>query len=171
MADKALMVRRVQGRIRHMGSAERDRVLRRVVRRLLNLPLEALQPHGLMASWDDVGRVAAEGMVIGAHTLTHPILSRISLAEASMEIAWSRRKLQRRLHVPVDHFAYPFGERADVTPEVRRVVRATGFRSACSTVVGDNAVSQDRFWLKRIDASRVTPRHLVRAMIDEVAAA
>jgi peptidoglycan/xylan/chitin deacetylase (PgdA/CDA1 family) len=166
-ADRALLVRRVQGRLKSLPNAERERVLRRVVRRLLGLPMEALRPQGLMASWEDVARVAAEGMAIGAHTLTHPVLSRVPVAEASVEIAASRRRLQRRLRVSVDHFAYPFGERADVTPQIQRIVRAAGFRSACMTTVGVNAPAQDRFALTRIDASRTSPRMLVRAMTEE----
>lgn len=53
----------------------------------------------------------ADGHTIGAHTHTHPVLSRISLASAKAEIRTSQEILQDILGEPIRHFAYPYGLR------------------------------------------------------------
>jgi len=53
----------------------------------------------------------ADGHTIGAHTHTHPVLSRISLASAKKEIQTSQQILQEILGEPIRHFAYPYGLR------------------------------------------------------------
>ncbi|MFA7169677.1 MAG: polysaccharide deacetylase family protein [Candidatus Paceibacterota bacterium] len=46
---------------------------------------------------------------IGAHTMTHPRLGHISLAEANKEIKGSKEYLEELLQKPVESFCYPGG--------------------------------------------------------------
>ena len=57
--------------------------------------------------------MAADGIVMGAHTRTHPILSQVTGDRIGEEIAGSRDDLARRLEGPVEWFAYPQGGPAD----------------------------------------------------------
>jgi peptidoglycan/xylan/chitin deacetylase (PgdA/CDA1 family) len=52
----------------------------------------------------------AVGQEIGAHTQTHPHLPQVSLAAAREEIAASKKSLEDRFGVSIDHFNYPYGE-------------------------------------------------------------
>ncbi len=72
-------------------------------------------------SWDEVRGLDANPLVtIGAHTLTHPALSQIGEAEASYEMAESRRVIAQELGERPRHFAYPYGSRdAAATARVR----------------------------------------------------
>jgi peptidoglycan/xylan/chitin deacetylase (PgdA/CDA1 family) len=168
VSDRLLVIKRLQTRLKRLPASDKDRALRMIVRQIAGRPIDELPIDGLMCTWDDLKRLAAGGMTIGAHTLTHPVLGRVSTADASTEIAASRRLLQKTLRVPVDHFAYPFGARGDVTPQVRAIVQAAGFRSACTTVTGVNQSTQDRLMLKRVDGTHVSTRQLVRAMTEEL---
>src|ERR1700691_3986057 len=60
----------------------------------------------------ELKRLAEAGMSVGAHTLTHPVLSLCSDEAARCEIQGSKTELERVLGKPVWAFAYPFGNPA-----------------------------------------------------------
>jgi peptidoglycan/xylan/chitin deacetylase (PgdA/CDA1 family) len=99
------------------------------------------------------------GMDVGAHTLTHPILSRLSLEQARAEIGGSKEALERLLGEPVRLFAYPNGVPAeDYGPEHAALVRDCGFDAAVSTAWGAASAQSDRYQLPRFtpwDRSRL----------------
>jgi len=88
----------------------------------------------------------AAGNWIGAHTCTHPRLSKIPRDRAREEIFSSKKKLEDRFGQPVEHFAYPFGDYDDVVVEM---VRAAGFKTACTMDRGVNDQNTNLFRLKR----------------------
>ncbi len=63
----------------------------------------------VMLSWRQVRELRSYGIEIGAHTLTHPDLTRLAPAHARGEILRSQSLLQDALGAPVVSFAYPFG--------------------------------------------------------------
>jgi peptidoglycan/xylan/chitin deacetylase (PgdA/CDA1 family) len=69
------------------------------------------------------------GFEIGAHTLTHPLLSTIPIPEAKNEIAGSKKKLEDLFGVHVEHFAYPWGDYNDAVVDL---VGEAGFKTACT---------------------------------------
>jgi peptidoglycan/xylan/chitin deacetylase (PgdA/CDA1 family) len=75
-------------------------------------------------------QLAAAGMSIGAHSLSHPILARASEELAWREISESRNVLEKALGQTVWAFAYPFGDAATVTGRDLRLAEQAGFRCA-----------------------------------------
>ncbi len=112
-------------------------------------------PEPLM-NREEIGRWLADGHDIGAHTCTHPFLTRIPLQQAREEIISSRRKLEDLFQRPVVHFCYPFG---DWNAAVRAIVAEAGFRTAVTTASGFNAPGADPFALLRF-----TARHRTRSL-------
>ena len=107
-------------------------------------------PDDLMMRSDQVRQLRAGGMLVGAHTVSHPILATLSDDEARHEIAACREHLQSLLGEPVMHFAYPNGRPgADYNDESVRIVRELGFDSAVSTAPGAARSPTDRFQLPR----------------------
>jgi peptidoglycan/xylan/chitin deacetylase (PgdA/CDA1 family) len=88
--------------------------------------------------WDDLAPVAAAGIEIGAHTITHPALDAVPVAAARREVFGSREALEDHLGMPVRSFAYPHGYNS---ARVRSIVAEAGFHSAC---VVRNALSSER---------------------------
>jgi peptidoglycan/xylan/chitin deacetylase (PgdA/CDA1 family) len=88
----------------------------------------------------------AAGHQIGAHTCTHPRLSQLSEAQAKEEISASRKKLEDRFGVLIDHFAYPYG---DYNPATIELVREAGFKTAVTMHRGINLPDTPLFELKR----------------------
>jgi peptidoglycan/xylan/chitin deacetylase (PgdA/CDA1 family) len=75
-------------------------------------------------------QLAAAGMSIGAHSLSHPVLARASEELARREISESRSVLEKALGQMVWAFAYPFGDAATVTGRELRLAEEAGFRCA-----------------------------------------
>lgn len=107
-------------------------------------------PTDLMMRTEDVRRLHADGMTIGAHTVNHPVLNRISEDEARAEIALGRSRLEEITGAPVRLFAYPHGKPAeDYGPPHVRLVRELGFDGAVTTAWGAARFGADPFQLPR----------------------
>lgn len=70
------------------------------------------------------------GMTIGAHTLSHPMLSQCSSDLARTEITQGRLRLEAVLGKPVWAFAYPFGTSESVTLQVLEMAKDAGYDAA-----------------------------------------
>lgn len=102
-----------------------------------------------MLNWDDVHALRGLGFRIGAHTVTHPILSRVTTERARAEIVGSREMIQEACGAAPRAFAYPNGGAADYTPEVVEIVRNAGFTCAVTTRFGVNASRTSPWELRR----------------------
>jgi peptidoglycan/xylan/chitin deacetylase (PgdA/CDA1 family) len=72
----------------------------------------------------------AAGHTIGAHTRTHPDLTKIPPDRAREEISGSKKSLEDRFGVAVQHFCYPYGK---FSPAVRDLVAEAGYETAVTT--------------------------------------
>lgn len=77
----------------------------------------------------EIREMAAAGIEIGAHTVTHPDLSLCSYEECLQEMIDSKRALEAIVGEPVTTFAYPF---ARYSPEAERAAADAGFSAAVS---------------------------------------
>lgn len=89
-------------------------------------------------------------MEVGAHTISHPILTRLSPAAAFDEMRGGQQRLQEILDEPVTLFAYPNGvPNQDYTAEHARMARDCGFVAAVSTAWGAASARSDRYQMPR----------------------
>ena len=102
-----------------------------------------------MLGWDDVHALLGLGCAIGAHTVSHPILSRVSDDRAACEIGDSRRMIEAGCGLAPRAFAYPNGQPADYTATTVRLVREAGFDCAVTTRFGQNGPGTPLFELRR----------------------
>lgn len=89
------------------------------------------------------------GHEIGAHTRTHPKLSKIPLDRAREEIVGSKKSLEDRFGVAIRHFCYPYG---DYSPAVRDLVQEAGYATGATTRPGIFRPGADLFSVPRIGA-------------------
>jgi peptidoglycan/xylan/chitin deacetylase (PgdA/CDA1 family) len=87
-------------------------------------------------SWDDVRRCGTRGATFGAHTVTHPILSRVDDAAAREEIGISWRRLRAETSALSQVFCYPNGGALDYTAREPEVLASFGFDAAVTTAPG-----------------------------------
>ena len=85
---------------------------------------------------------------VGAHTVTHPLLSAHNTALQRDEIQRSKVLLEDVMGHPVTSFSYPYGA---YTKETTALIREAEFKCACSTVKTAVWQRSDRFQLPRCD--------------------
>jgi peptidoglycan/xylan/chitin deacetylase (PgdA/CDA1 family) len=78
----------------------------------------------------ELKQLDSAGMTIGAHSMSHPLLSRLPPELARAEIAQSRACLEAVLGKRVWAFAYPFGDPQSVTPEILDMAEDAGYAAA-----------------------------------------
>ena len=108
---------------------------------------------GLYMTWDQVRELSVSGIEFGAHTTTHPILTRVPLSQVEAELSVSKRRVQEETGKPVISFAYPNGGASDFSPEIVRLVEKTGFDLAFTLIPGPtsfHAVKKNPFTIRRV---------------------
>jgi peptidoglycan/xylan/chitin deacetylase (PgdA/CDA1 family) len=95
---------------------------------------------------DQLHAVVAAGMTIGAHTMHHVDLARVSPSVAADEITRSRSVLQQLTGQPVADFAYPYGI---FSSRVVEMVASAGFADAATTEPGMRQYASQPFLLRR----------------------
>lgn len=106
--------------------------------------------HDLMLTAEMVANLDRHGVEIGAHTVTHPILTSLDDASARDEIRTGKEQLESMLGKPVRLFAYPNGKVGkDFDARHVAMVREAGFEAAFTTSVGAITRDHDRFQCPR----------------------
>ena len=87
-------------------------------------------PPYMPMSWDQARSLERSGVTFGPHTVSHPILSRISAEAAEREIVDSWRRLNEELSRPVPVFCYPNGGSVDFGSREVGIMRRLGLVGA-----------------------------------------
>lgn len=107
-------------------------------------------PDDLMMTSREVKVMRQAGMQIGAHTVSHPILARLTDEQARQEIQGSKHFLEQLLGERVGLFAYPNGKPGeDYTTHHVDMVRGLDFDAAVSTQWGASGTADDLFQIRR----------------------
>jgi peptidoglycan/xylan/chitin deacetylase (PgdA/CDA1 family) len=133
--------------LKRLPDEERRRQLTRLEAELR--PAGPERPKRLMLTWDEVGALRDLGFSIGAHTVSHPILSRTTPERAWHEIHGSKRAIEQVLGDRVRAFAYPNGAAEDYDETTTQLVRQAGFTCAVTTRRGLNRAGTSPFELRR----------------------
>jgi peptidoglycan/xylan/chitin deacetylase (PgdA/CDA1 family) len=110
----------------------------------------------LMLDRTGLRQLAASGMTIGAHSLSHPILARVTEDLAWREISESQKALEKVLGKTVWAFGYPFGNAATVTGRDVQLAERAGFRCAFMntgggfSAKGHSGAKMNRFAIPRV---------------------
>ena len=112
--------------------------------------------------WEQLRELARQGLTLGAHTRTHPLMNRLPVMEAVEEALGSLEDLRANIGNTPPVLAFPGGEFSEAI-----VKRLRGsFELAFTTCRGLNDLRAcDRMRLRRINVGRNTPRSLVRAQL------
>jgi peptidoglycan/xylan/chitin deacetylase (PgdA/CDA1 family) len=121
---------------------------------------------GMHLSWDEVREMAANGISFGSHTVTHPILARVTPEQLTNEVVESKRTLERELGKPAMAFSYPVGDSPNFNQMVEKCVADAGFRYAVSYEEGiADANLSDRYALPRLHVETHDTIHEFKAKL------
>jgi len=105
-------------------------------------------------TWDQLRALTKEGVILGAHTRSHPILTQVPLAQARDEIRGSYDDLKRAIGDTLPIFAYPNGNHND---EIITLLKDEGLRVAFTALDGFNHMQNaDPLRLHRVNITRKT---------------
>jgi peptidoglycan/xylan/chitin deacetylase (PgdA/CDA1 family) len=111
-----------------------------------------------LLDWSRIQELSNFQVEVGAHSCTHPMLTRLSQECASREIKESQDTIQQKIGRRVPYFAYPYG---DLNRTVRTIV-AEHFESAVGTSLSETASEDDLYDLSRVDVYYLANRfHLI----------
>ncbi len=114
-----------------------------------------------MLNWQEIREMHRFGIEFGAHTCTHPNLTRLSPKQIDSEMGDSKKIIADGLSFPVRSFAYPYGRYNHHVLEMAR----SYFVCACSDRLGLVAVGKDPYTLKRVDAYYLRSEKLFDLML------
>lgn len=111
-------------------------------------------------TWDQVREMAANGVEIQSHTLSHGYLTRDRSGQGGNYESWltrelveSKRILEEKVGKTVDVLAYPYGAYDDV---VARATKRAGYAAALTCNFGSVTPGTDPFKLNRVVIDRTT---------------
>jgi peptidoglycan/xylan/chitin deacetylase (PgdA/CDA1 family)/CelD/BcsL family acetyltransferase involved in cellulose biosynthesis len=146
-AERLTLLERVLDWLRDLDDEARRQAMPELFR-ALGVPAALTLPN-YMLGWDEIKQMKAHNIEFGAHTVSHPVLSRTSGRQLQEEISASKKTIEQKLKTEVRHFAYPFGRNSHVGSEAKRCVEQCGFKTAVTTEFGFNAPGDDLFALRR----------------------
>jgi len=138
---------RINGILKSQPDGVKDQMIDEIAAQcLVSLPA---QPPGDSGSctWEQLREMESAGVEIGSHTVTHPVLTRVSADRLRRELEQSRGRLEEMLARPVTLFCYPNGA-YDRT--VRDAVARAGYGLAVTSDDGLNDASIDPLAIRRI---------------------
>lgn len=120
----------------------------------------------LCLEWDELRALARHPLAtIGAHTLTHPRLARLTREQAMVEMTESRARLRAELGVEAAHFCFPYGGRGAAGAREFALAEEAGFASAVTTRPG-MLFPEHRQRLAALPRLSVNGRHQSVAALD-----
>jgi peptidoglycan/xylan/chitin deacetylase (PgdA/CDA1 family)/glycosyltransferase involved in cell wall biosynthesis len=103
---------------------------------------------GRLMNVDQLKAFKEAGWEIGAHTMTHPDLTKLSDEKICYEITESKKQLENNLNIKISVLAYPFG---CTDKRVKNITKNAGFSLGISTDSGGLTIEDDRFEVFRVN--------------------
>lgn len=95
------------------------------------------------------------GMEFGAHTKSHPILSKVESQKLKEEISEAKNELEQTIGSLSKTFCYPNGQSSDFNQDVLEEIKKAGFNWAVTTLEGVNTKNTNPYFLKRITMDNI----------------
>lgn len=127
-------------------------------------PAEQAQDQWM--TWEMVREMLGAGMSVGGHTVSHPILARVSVEEQGREIADCAERIEQETGTRMRWFAYPVGSTDAFTADTKRLLADSGAELAFS-FYGGRARQEgfDPYDVPRVHIGPEHDRKLVWAMV------
>ncbi|MGH9200758.1 MAG: polysaccharide deacetylase family protein, partial [Vicinamibacterales bacterium] len=140
----------IKNRLKDLDVGRRDEVLESV-RAQTPDPSPAYLAEFRFLDWDQVRELERSSLVsIGAHTVHHEILARLTSESMRSEIQDSIAKVATECSRPSRGFAYPNGRANDFDVRAEGILESAGCEFALTTIAGFNSTASPRFALRRL---------------------
>jgi peptidoglycan/xylan/chitin deacetylase (PgdA/CDA1 family) len=153
--------------LKALSMGERLQVLNGDLAKILDVELpNEPPPHMAPMKWSEVRHLMENGVDVGAHTVTHPVLARIrDPQELFREIGGCKRRIEEELRRAVLHFCYPYGCWSDFNDQTLKVLEECRFHTAVTAERGLNYRDSHAFKLRRIPVDPATPEFYFQELL------
>jgi peptidoglycan/xylan/chitin deacetylase (PgdA/CDA1 family)/glycosyltransferase involved in cell wall biosynthesis len=143
--ERIKVVDSINDSCKYLTSEGRLRVISELEKLASPMPIS-----NLMLTREMVANLARQGIEIGGHTITHPILTTLDDDVAKYEINENKRVLEQIIEKPLRLFAYPNGKVGiDFDQRHRRMVQDAGYFASFTTGFGTLNKKSNLFELPR----------------------
>ncbi len=132
-----------------LSETEKNSLIQRL-QNTVSVEIPSALIDNLVLSWKEIHEMGRSGITFGAHTVNHPILTKLPLHDAKKEILKSKLDIEREMGSNVGSFAYPNGS---LNNELKHCVAEIGF--TCGLSLNPRSLinrNNDLFELPRIEA-------------------
>jgi peptidoglycan/xylan/chitin deacetylase (PgdA/CDA1 family) len=153
MATRDAAWERIADRCLPLSSRAREGAIATLAQELgVALPAVPSDDYAAM-NWNDLRGIDPALVEVGAHTRTHPILSRCDSPEQESEISQCQATIENEMQRDVTAFCFPNGRREDFNDTTLDILRRSRFTSAAASYSGIISPDTHPFMLPRIGAS------------------
>jgi len=96
----------------------------------------------------DLKEMVGYNVSIGSHSKSHLKLTLLPTNGIAEQAYISKRELEKIINQTVVFFSYPYGFFND---KVKNILRKSGYKVACSSIIGSNTINTDLFELRRTE--------------------
>jgi len=133
VAEKRVAFDRLYGWLRSLASEAELRNAVRALAARYQVDIAAFCDE-LCMGWGELKTLAADPLVtIGAHTVTHVMLAKVSEEQARTEMDMCRAVIKSALGIRPAHLSYPVGDRTSAAAREFQIANDLGFKTAVTT--------------------------------------
>jgi peptidoglycan/xylan/chitin deacetylase (PgdA/CDA1 family) len=137
---------RIKYILKDMAEKEKNKIIDTLAKQLkVKFPKE-----DMFLNWAQISQMQKNHVSFGAHTVTHPILTNVSLKKAEQEIVESRNTIEQKLKTKITMFAYPNGHESDFNDEIIKILKKNKFSCSTTYIPGWTDKDSDPYRLNRV---------------------
>lgn len=103
-------------------------------------------------NWKQLKEMVDQGLDVQSHSVSHPILTKVTVDQLDMEVALSRAHIYKNLGIDSQGFCYPNGQESDFNQVVIDALNKSGYKYGVTAYSDKSPI--DKLWeIKRYPAS------------------
>jgi peptidoglycan/xylan/chitin deacetylase (PgdA/CDA1 family) len=134
--DRRRAAETISARLKLLHFLERDALINRLAG-ICGVDIPSNLGEQLILSWNETKEMSRHNISFGAHTFTHPVLTRLTLEEVEREIVDSKSRIEKEVGREVTTFCYPNGGPEDHNLAIEDILHRHGFKCAVTLTPGD----------------------------------
>ncbi|WP_323753756.1 polysaccharide deacetylase family protein [Marinobacter sp.] len=102
-------------------------------------------------TWQQVRKMVDDGLEVGCHSYSHPILTSMKEEELKVELLDSKKMIEKNIYKKVNFFCYPNGQESDTSAAIEALLSKYGYEYGVVAFSGINPLG-DIWRIKRYAA-------------------
>jgi peptidoglycan/xylan/chitin deacetylase (PgdA/CDA1 family) len=120
-------------------------------------------------SWEHARELMRQGVFFGSHSVSHPRLVELEVAEVEREIRDSKKELEAKLGRKIRSFSYPYAfpdNNWTFMLLLEKLLSRYGYELGVTTMIGNSSMRDNRLFLKRLPVNHHDDMRFFRAKLE-----